>query len=475
MTTSGPTMRPPSAVGDVVLALGVGGFAGLVAFGVPPFFAILLAGAFAALSLSTRFDVNSVAVTLLVLTSFTMPMNRLFLGPLPASDILLVMAVGLFALIRLAERWGPGPRTFRPIVIGLALLGLGGLIGAVFEAPGAFLYKALGQEVRDVSGWSQNLGNLGKFLSGSLIPMAAWVLARPSRKLMRVLLGWFVAGNVTGVFVGILLPSGRGGDRLIGLTTHPNMFGSLCLMGVGAALGLALSRRKLALWSIPVLPLLAYGILASGSRAALGGLLALCLIVGPLTGSRGVMGTLLVGAACVLLLFATGIIRPEGENAVGRALGDSSTAQGSDQVRENLGSEVWDRWQQRPITGNGYNYMRPSHNVYLGILASAGVLGVVGFLTILTTIVRRAWRRRADLMFAGIAAGYLAYAAQAYFDNVFWWRWLWFFVGMVVAVGGTDPGPDEIGHRDLVEDDELPGLLDPVDDPLREEAGAHAT
>jgi O-antigen ligase len=108
---------------------------------------------------------------------------------------------------------------------------------------------------------------------------------------------------------------------------------------------------------------------------------------------------------------------------------------------------VFDLWQQRPITGNGYNYMRPSHNVYLGLLGSAGILGVGGLLMLETTIFRRAWRRRSDLLAACVAAGYASYLTAAYFDNIFWWRWLWFYVGMVVAVMATRPGPSEPGYE----------------------------
>ena len=79
--------------------------------------------------------------------------------------------------------------------------------------------------------------------------------------------------------------------------------------------------------------------------------------------------------------------------------------------------------------------MRPSHNVYLGVLASAGVLGVVGFGMVLTSVAapRVASARRLPRA-RRVGAAYVAYLAAAYFDNIFWWRWLWFYVGMVVAV-----------------------------------------
>jgi O-antigen ligase len=196
------------------------------------------------------------------------------------------------------------------------------------------------------------------------------------------------------------------------------------------------------------MPVLAFGILSSGSRAALGAMVVLGLIVGPLTRNRVVFAALLSGAGAILLLFSLGVVKPEGENALGRALGDSVTAEGSDSIREALQENVWDRFVARPLTGNGFNYMRPSHNVYLGLIASAGVLGVVGLAIIVSTVVRRLWRKRSDLLLASVTAAYLAYLCNAYFDNIFWWRWLWFYVGLVLAVGATRRSSSEAGAID---------------------------
>ena len=59
-------------------------------------------------------------------------------------------------------------------------------------------------------------------------------------------------------------------------------------------------------------------------------------------------------------------------------------------------------------------------------------------------------------MVVGASAAYLAYLAAAYFDNIFWERWLWFTVGMVVATTATKPLPGEVGY-------EAPGLDVDVD------------
>jgi hypothetical protein len=445
--------------GDLALALIVGALAALMVVSLPAILVLILVIALAGLAVATRLDVRTMAETLLLLSSFMMPMNQVWAGPAPASDVLLCLALGLYVLIRLHERERSDKKPYRPVIIGLTILAVGGLVGTAFEVHGPFLYKALGEPLRDVSGLGQNLGNEMKFILGSFIPMTAWILCRPDRPFIRKLIGAFVTGAVVSAVVGIVLPQGHPGSRMIGLTVHPGQFGSLSLLAMGSAMGLLLSRPPFRAWGFIALPILAFAILGSGSRAALGGMAVLALILGPMTRNKAVMAGLFVGLSGVLVMFATGVVRPEGENALGRAFGGASSAAGSDAVRGDLHREVFGRWEMRPLTGNGYNYMRPSHNVYLGIIASTGVLGVIGFLVILSYIFRRLWRRRADLLTMGVGAAYMAYLCAAYFDNIFWWRWLWFFVGMVVAVTTTRPGPDEI----VV--DGSPPLDDDVEDP----------
>jgi hypothetical protein len=125
---------------------------------------------------------------------------------------------------------------------------------------------------------------------------------------MRKLIGAFTVGCCISVFVGYALPGFRFGNRIGGLTVHPGQFGSLSLLGMGTALALLLTQPRFRLWGYAALPLLALGILGSGSRAALGGMVVLALIIGPITGRRAVMGAVLVGAAAILLIFSFGVV-----------------------------------------------------------------------------------------------------------------------------------------------------------------------
>lgn len=445
---------------DILTGIIGGLVAGSLVVVLPPLIVLVIVAGLFGLAALTRFErMEDIGTMFLILTAATMPMNRLAVAAVPVSDLLMTFALGVFLLIRLThpDRDAGGALPYRRIFAALGVLAAGGLLGTLFEAPGALIYQAVGELPRDVTGFGANLGQLNKFVLGSFMPMALWALARPSRALMRKILGAFVVGCCTSVLLGVLLSSTRvSNGRMAGYTVHPGQFGSLSIMGSGVALALILSKRPFPVWGFVALPMLAYGVFGSGSRAGLGGLVVLYLIIGPATRSKAMLGTMMVGVACVLLVFATGAVKPEGENALGRTLGGASSATGSSEIREGLGKNVLARWEQRPITGNGYNMMKPSHNVYLGLLSSAGVLGILGMALLLSTVFRRAWRRRNDMMVLGVGAGYAAYLCAAYFDNIFWWRWLWFYVGMVVAVSATSPGPGEVGYVDpaLLEQDE---------------------
>jgi hypothetical protein len=438
----------PLTGGDLALAIPLGLLGALLVTKIPWELGVVAAMGLAGLALATRFQhVERAARVMILLSAFLVPMNRLGIGiaGIRFGDVTLSLALGLYLLIHLRETTEPGDGSWRIVFLGIGLLLAGGIVGMLFETGGPFIYQALGLPPRDISGLGENLGNLFNLASGSLVPLGALALCKPNRAFVRKILGWFVAGCTTSAVVGGALPFGRGGQRIIGLTVHPNPYGSLSLLAMGPAIGLMLRSKKIPAWGYFVLPVLAFAVLQSGSRAALGALFVFALLIGPLTGRKVVMGALLGMAAVALILFATGIVRPEGENALGRAFGGSVHAANSDSIREDLGHRVWARFAARPITGNGYNYMRPSHDVYLGLIASAGVLGVLGLGTIITTAVRRTWRKREDLLAVCVSAGYFAYLANAAFDNVFWWRWLWFYVGLVFVTMTTKPNAREMG------------------------------
>lgn len=427
---------------SVVLGLGLG-LLGAALVLVMPEVGVVLAVLILVLAAVARFGgVRQLAVVFTVLTALTVPWNGIWLLGQEAGVVVMPLAIGLWILVRFREPLPPQPPTYRPLAIGMALLAVGGLVGALFEAPGQFFYRSPFSGPRDVSGWSQNMGNLVNFVVGAGMPVLLWVVARPSRRLLRLLAGSFLVGCVLSVAASPL-PNRHGGGKWRGLAVYTIPFGCLCVLGIGVAVGIVLSRRRFPPWAFLAFPLLAVGVVASGSRAALGAFAVFSAVVVPFTRNRVVLGGVLVALAAGLLVLGLGIVQPEGENAFARVVGASDSVSASDIARADLTDRVLDRFWERPFTGNGFNYMRPAHNLYLGVIASAGVLGALGWGTIIVTGAWRSWRNRSDLLVAGIGAGFVAYLGAAFYDYTFWWRWLWFYIGMVYAVSATVPSADE--------------------------------
>lgn len=438
-----------SRLGVGTAVLGAGAVAALAAIFLPPLIAIPLFATFAVMALLNRtLELRGLAEALLLATAFVQPMNRLGLGPLEIGDYLLLLAVGVYFLLRLQDH-RRYPPTYRVVVIALVILAIGGFVGALFEPAGPFLYTPDRRiEYFDISGFAANMLNLRNMVIGSLTPMALFILARPSRALFRLVVVAFVAGCVVSAIAGFAVPSlgVEGLGRLQGLTLHTRMFGTLSQLGIGAAAGLLLSARRPSPVLIGTIPLLAMAVVMSGSRAAFASLVPFLLGLGPLARSRVVMGVTLLSVVAGVAFLAVGIAVPEGDSAIARIVhSDSASATDSDDLREEVTSATFDRFLERPITGSGWNYMRPSHNVFLGIIASAGVLGVIGTTMLVGHLALRVWATRRDRLVVGLGLGYFVYLAAAYYDNLFWWRWLWFYVAMLVWATWLADHPDDRG------------------------------
>jgi hypothetical protein len=331
-----------TSCGVVVALAAVGPFLVVAAL------AVVLAAVGAAMVAERRGQLPMVAHLVLLATAFTQPMSGVDIGPFGLGDYLLALAVGLYILMALRAPTPPSPywRVFRPLILGICIIAVGGVAGALAEPNTPFIYSANGVSA-DISGLGGNIAALLRLLIGSLGPFALFLLARPDRRVLKQIVTAFVAGGLVSALVGLLLPGFRQGPRVMGLTPHPVHFGTLSVFAIGCALALLLgSQRRLRLLPLVVLPILVAGLLESGSRAALGGLVALCLLLGPLTRRRSVMAGALLGAASLGLVLSLGLVRFEGENALGRALNpESRSALASDEARTELRDRALDRWR----------------------------------------------------------------------------------------------------------------------------------
>lgn len=222
------------------------------------------------------------------------------------------------------------------------------------------------------------------------------------RRLNWVLLAWMAGGAFSaGVAVasrsGISLlgfhdPTAASGGRALGLAYHPNVLGYTCALIAPVALYMAIHHRRWMMkWiALVALATLIYGLHLSGSRASV---LALGLgaaypvlssLLGRqspliLTATFGLAGALALMYA-ILGEFDTVMSDAFRESAIGRALGLSSTVAGSNYERRLYMEFAWEQFQENPIFGAGYGWLRGAHVHVLAILHSGGLLGFSAFL-----------------------------------------------------------------------------------------------
>jgi O-antigen ligase len=157
--------------------------------------------------------------------------------------------------------------------------------------------------------------------------------------------------------------------------------------------------RPLRWVAIPLMLLNFYAIQLSGSRSGILGAIAALLVFGyNWLRAQPVRGAMMILAG-VLVLYVSSTVNncmQVGANtdctlsAWDRLFGGNGTDR-SDQVRENLLNEAKEQLDKSPLIGVGYHAVRISHNSFLQILVSGGILALGAFLLYLATIV--SWLR----------------------------------------------------------------------------------
>lgn len=192
------------------------------------------------------------------------------------------------------------------------------------------------------------------------------------------------------------------------------------------------------------------GILASGSRAAVGGVAAFTIAFFVTTRNWRALRWMVVSAAVFVSLVIMGVVSLGETNAIGRLLGNDPTAQASDQERDAARRETLESIDSEPFTGVGFTLARESHNVYLQVWAGAGVLGVLGFGAIAVAIGRKLRQRdHGGSLRSAMLCGYVGYLGSAAFTTIFWDRYLWVYVAFGVALYAKSSRQDVIRSRPM--------------------------
>jgi hypothetical protein len=377
--------------------------------------------------------------------ALTVPWNAVRMdGAIAVSDAFL--AVGVVLLVARNAVQGahrPSQAEFHGLIAGVCLIISGGLVGGLLS------YDPVA-----------SLTGLAKFslsVGGMILLCVHW---RPTEGQLRRVAWLFIGGTLISFGYGLASGPVDRGDRIYGLSTHPNHFALTCVIAVALGLGMAFDsrssvERRLAVVSITIASL---GVLDSGSRSGLAALLVLVVMFVALR-RRG-RALLIVGFASAALVVALGLgfVHLPEFNAVDRLIGASTSpasadAYGSDVLRSELQSAAWSRIKAHPLTGSGFNAndILDSHSSFLIVWQGAGVLGLAGFAvtarSVLIPASRVILRRRASAMLISLTSGYVAYLVFGIQQNIAWERYLWFAIALIPAVvnargrGAISPSP----------------------------------
>lgn len=311
-------------------------------------------------------------------------------------------------------------------VLGLILLVVVGGLGGSFSAGDQTL----------------SLAELGRFAASSMIVILLFWLWAPPRRTLEQLCWVLVLGASVNAALSLFLE--RMGERAMGLSTHPNHLALACSLAMGIALGLILStsNRSQRLALTACLAVLGVGVMVSGSRA---GLVGVVVTVGTfLVVTRRwklvAVGALAVGLAAVAIFFNLFAIGDS--NAVNRMRGDRSSFE-ADQARMQMAQETVDTIRVNPFTGSGFESAKSAHSIYLQLWASAGVLGIifsVGLFILGFKTLREASRRQ-DYLAMGLASAYAGYLVVGAVSNILWDRYVWVHLAVLVSLIATGEPP----------------------------------
>jgi O-antigen ligase len=288
-----------------------------------------------------------------------------------------------------------------------------------------------------------SLSNMAKVVlaaGGSVVAIALW---DPGPRRLRQFAWLWFTGALVSAAIGLVTPRPVVG-RALGLTTHPNHLGLVCVLAVGLGVGLAFSSTGWPrLLAIAGSALLITGVGISGSRSALLGLAVTIVVAAILTRrlrlllAAGVAG-LLAGMAVVV-----GLVHIPGSHALSRLGGGGGSAD-SDIARHQTLAIAIDTIDRHPLTGEGFQFAQAAHSIYVQALVVGGPVALGGFLWGCWAIGRAGLRgaragdeRGNSLVVAGLTAGFAGYLASGTFDNILWDRYLWLYLGLLLVLAGT--------------------------------------
>jgi hypothetical protein len=309
---------------------------------------------------------------------------------------------------------------------------------------GVFIVAALSSLHSDQPGASLNV--LARLLVGAFGLSTLILWWNPDRVRVLLLCGAYVVGNVVSVGWALVKNEASVEGRRAGLSEHPNVYGLCALLAVTLIPFIMTQVPRSYRWIPFVMGVVCvYGVWNSGSRAALGALIAVVVIYPVL--ARSVLAGLALLAGFVALLAFSGQLLGEtsSSNALGRLLGGGS-ASASDKERANILHQTLEQFLSSPILGHGLADLLAAHVIYLQVAAALGVLGLSFYLLILWSTVSPLAVLTAPFNLLALPA--LAYVVVGFVTPLLFDRYIWTVLALAIlaprlstVAGKSDAGP----------------------------------
>jgi O-antigen ligase len=365
---------------------------------------------------------------MVVAAMFTAPMNDVrpssSVSLVTFSDLFFVLGIGLL-LPRILHNRVKFPSMY---LGGVAILLTSGLIASILAAD---------QLV--------SLNGLSRLVAACIALPAAITWWNPGQRTVDVMAGAYVAGMVVST-ADALIEGPLDNDRYVGLTTHPNFFGLSGLLSLALLMYLldrVPSNRHWILYAAGAICLV--GVVESGSRAALL-VFAVLVVMYPLVERSAMAGYGILVAGGLMVVLGSWLLAAAGNgSALSRLKGDSTSTY-SDNQRSSLLESGFQQFLHKPFLGWGFTETPlASHNVYLEVAIAVGVVGLLGWLMLIWSLVR-------PLFDTALPRHRLAYPALGFalvglLTNGIWDRFVWAAVALAlladpIRAGGPEEPPD---------------------------------
>lgn len=348
---------------------------------------------------------EKMGIGLMLLGMLTAPMNALGLsGNVTVSDILFVLGFGL-----LVPRLIVGRPKLPPLyVAGATILFTGALITSLLSP-----------------GIEGSLIGVAKIVAAMIVLVVVLNVLRPSGRLLDALAWAYVAGQI--ISTGYAIVRGGAGmaqGRAVGLTTQPNFYGLGGQLAYALLIFLFYRVDPKHRWIVvAAMAVVGFSVVNSGSRASLL-CCALITIAWPIVERSAVAWYVIVFGGIIAALTADRVLSALGQETVLDRLQGNTSAQFSDQAREGLIQQGLDLFWQHPIQGNGWgkDTILAFHNAYLEVAVGGGVLTLVGFVLIVTALVRPLFQAGTPnrLAYAGLSYAAFGMIGPTLYDRIVW-------------------------------------------------------